>query len=231
MVQDEARRERGSGECRCVGGLGSAVHDVYVCREHTHCCQRRAGLMDGQGGAEQAAVVGAAPRSATQHSSAVPRAACDRARARCRSPLSLSTGQFKFPASPAPAGHPRRIVRTLVASCLRGALPPVLLRAVCFVRAIVVELWGVWGVGRLGFQTRLYGDDWLADRCGAISIVVPGARGRAAASCQLLWQGQSARRRAALHRTAAGTSPAAGRKPPPSCPSCGRPTKAPPPRS
>jgi histone H3 len=29
----------------------------------------------------------------------------------------------------------------LVASCLRGALPPVDLRAVCFVRAILHEVW------------------------------------------------------------------------------------------
>jgi len=29
----------------------------------------------------------------------------------------------------------------LVASCLRGALPPVDLRAVCFVRAMLHEVW------------------------------------------------------------------------------------------
>ena len=45
---------------------------------------------------------------------------------------------------------------TLVASCLRGALPPVDLRAVCLVRAmVVVWLWGccggvVWCVGGVG---------------------------------------------------------------------------------
>ena len=34
----------------------------------------------------------------------------------------------------------------LVASCLRGALPPVDLRAVCLVRAMVLVLNGVWSV-------------------------------------------------------------------------------------
>ena len=35
------------------------------------------------------------------------------------------------------AGGGRGLARRLVASCLRGALPPVDLRAVCFVRAMV----------------------------------------------------------------------------------------------
>ena len=45
----------------------------------------------------------------------------------------------------------------LVASCLRGALPPVLLRAVCFVRAIVIRVWVVTGEDEIQRTHQIFG--------------------------------------------------------------------------
>ena len=59
---------------------------------------------------------------------------------RTLSPMMISTLKLTAPLT-CLAAQPIK-ERTLVASCLRGALPPVLLRAVCLVRAIVDLGWG-----------------------------------------------------------------------------------------